>query len=337
MVSAAANGLAALSHGAAEAMDRTELFRRRHQQWLHTRDQATLEIEQIEAQLRVLEAQSRATDLYLEQVQTLRDQALASYEFLGKRFSNAQLYQWLNGQFSTFYYQAYDATLALCLAAEACWQFELADYSRRFIQAGVWKDSYRGLAAGEALKLQLLQMESAYLSRNERRLEITKTVSLRRLKSSDPDVNQDWETILAGLLDRGVVAFELSAKLFDDDFPAHYLRRIRRVGVTLPVLLGPYEDVCATLSQTWSTVQMGDGFKENLRASQQVALSSGVDDDGRFIADDDGRYAAFEGTGAISRWELRFTEQDQVRRNQQIASLTDIIVHLSYTAKAGEE
>ncbi|WP_460131351.1 Tc toxin subunit A-related protein [Pseudomonas sp. S1_E04] len=337
MAVAAAAGAATMSHGAAEALDRVELLRRRHEEWRRARDQATLEIEQIDAQLLRHEAQSQATALHIKQAEQRRDQAVASYAFLGKRFSNAQLYQWLNGQFSTFYYQAYDAALALCLAAEACWQFEIADYSRRFIRAGVWNDSYRGLGAGEALKLQLLQMGSAYLSRNERRLEITKTVSLKRLKTLDPDVNKDWEAILADLSSRGAVEFELSAKMFDDDFPRHFLRRIRRVGVTLPVVLGPYENVCATLSQTWSAVQMGVGLKENLRAGQQIALSSGVDDDGRFTGGDDGRYAAFEGTGAISRWELRFTEQDSTWRNRQIASLSDIIVHVNYTAKAGQE
>ncbi|WP_410907137.1 hypothetical protein, partial [Priestia sp. SIMBA_032] len=44
----------------------------------------------------------------------------------------------------------------------------------------------------------------------------------------------------------------------------------------------------------------------------------------------------FEGTGAIARWQLRFTEQDLALRLRQIRSLTDIILHLRYTAVTGQ-
>lgn len=335
IVSTVAYGLAGHSHGAAEAIDRTEHFRRRHQEWKQARDQATLELIQIDAQLKVLEEQARATAVQLNQAHAAQAQALASYEFLRTRFSNAQLYQWLNGQFATFYYQAYDATLALCLAAEACWQFEIADYTSRFIQAGAWKDSYRGLGAGESLKLQLLKMESAYLSRNERRLEITKTVSLYQLKDKTPDsqMNQDWPTLHLRLMTDGEVAFELTKGMYESDFPTHTQRRIKRISVSLPVTLGPYEDIRATLTQTYNAVQIGDSLKENLRASQQVVLSGGVADDGLFVFDfNDERYLPFEGTGAISRWLLHFPNHAQQRA--MLESLTDIIVQVQYTAKA---
>jgi hypothetical protein len=336
MVSAAAFGLAALSHNLADATDRTEQFRRRHQEWTLARDQAALEIEQIDAQLNVLRAQSRATALQLQQAEVAQAHALATYAFLGSRFSNVQLYQWLNGQFATFYYQTYDAALALCLAAEACWQFETADYANRFIQTGAWNDSYRGLGAGESLRLQLLKMEAAYLSRNDRHLEITKTVSLRQLPDREPSsaLNQDWGTTKLRLLKDGRVEFELTQGLFDSDYPGHILRRIRRVSVSLPVTVGPYEDIRATLTQTYSAVRMADGsLKENLRASQQVALSAGIDDDGLFTFDfNDGRYLPFEGTGAVSRWLLHFPNHD--RQRSMLESLTDIIVHLRYTARA---
>jgi hypothetical protein len=336
MVSAAAFGLAALSHNLADATDRTEQLRRRHQEWKLARDQAALEIEQIDAQLNVLRAQSRATALQLQQAEVAQAHALATYAFLGSRFSNVQLYQWLNGQFATFYYQTYDAALALCLAAEACWQFETADYANRFIQTGAWNDSYRGLGAGESLRLQLLKMEAAYLSRNDRHLEITKTVSLRQLPDREPSsaLNQDWGTTKLRLLKDGRVEFELTQELFDSDYPGHILRRIQRVSVSLPVTVGPYEDIRATLTQTYSAVRMADGsLKENLRASQQVALSAGIDDDGLFTFDfNDGRYLPFEGTGAVSRWLLHFPNHD--RQRSMLESLTDIIVHLRYTARA---
>ncbi|WP_163002954.1 hypothetical protein, partial [Pseudomonas viridiflava] len=117
----------------------SEGFRRRLQEWENARDQARLESVQITAQLAVHDAQVRVTALLLRQAQEAKKQAEVIYAFLNKRFTNSQLYQWLNGQFSTLYYQTYDATFSLCLAAQACWQYEIADYSTSFIQPAAWK------------------------------------------------------------------------------------------------------------------------------------------------------------------------------------------------------
>jgi hypothetical protein len=332
IATAVAQGMATAFHGAAEALDRTEQYRRRHQEWMHAEDQAKREIEQIDAQLAVHDEQAKVTAEQLRQTELMVDQAATTFQFLNKRFTNAQLYQWLNGQFATFYYQAYDTTLSLCLAAEACWQYEIADLKTRFIQPGAWKDSYRGLTAGESLKLNLMKMEAAYLQRNARSLEITKTVSVRRLQETEA---KPWATIVEDLGKTAGLEIKLEQGLFDSDYPGQYLRRIKRVSVTLPAVLGPYEDLAAMLTQTYSKVEMGDtvgaNVWENMRASQQIALSSGVDDDGMFTLNfDDERYLPFEGTGAVSTWNLRFTRSTP----ELLAALSDVIVRVSYTAKS---
>nr|VUD23043.1 Uncharacterised protein [Salmonella sp. NCTC 7297] len=87
-------------------------------------------------------------------------------------------------------------------------------------------------------------MESAWLSRNQRRLELTKTVSLKTLLG---------DSGFANLITAGVVNFSLDEKLFDNDYPGHYLRQIKFVTLSLPTLLGPWQDVRATLTQTSSS------------------------------------------------------------------------------------
>jgi hypothetical protein len=338
-VSATAQGGAAVSGMTGIALDRSEGFRRRAADWQHICDQAILESEYITAQLAVHDAQTRVTTLQLRQAEEAKLQAEALYAFLKKRFTSSQLYQWLNGQFTTFYYQTYDATLSLCLAAQSCWQYEIADYAASFIKPGAWKDTYRGLAAGEALKLDLLRMDAAYLARNDRKLEITKTVSIRQLPVSTedaPTLNKSWDAVVERLNEEGIAEFELTQPMLDADYPSHYLRRIRRLSVSLPVTVGPYQDIRATLTQTYNAVQMTTGtdapLKENMRASQQIAISSGVDDDGLFTFNfDDERYLPFEGTGVISRWTLTFPNHES--QKPMIESITDIIVHIRYTAK----
>ncbi|MBX8569833.1 toxin, partial [Pseudomonas cichorii] len=204
MVAIGAQAIATLEDSVGDALEKAEILRRRQQEWINAYEQAHLESEQIVAQLAVHDAQTRVTALQLRQAQEARQQAEVVYAFLNKRFTNSQLYQWLNGQFSTFYYQAYDATFSLCLAAQACWQYEIADYSASFIQPAAWKDTWRGLTAGESLKLDLLRMDAAYLARNDRKLEIVKTVSVRQLPVSteeDPSLNLGWDAVLARLAD----------------------------------------------------------------------------------------------------------------------------------------
>lgn len=362
MTAAFAKSISTMDHSHGTQLDVTAAKQRRAEEWGHQRDQAILEAEHIAAQLRVQDEQAAMTSKQLDQARAALDHAKAKFQFLSKRFTAAQLYQWLSGQFSTFYYQAYDATLSLCLAAEACWQYELGDFVSRFIQPGAWNDAYRGLTAGESLKLNLIKMDAAYLANNPRLLQINKTISVRQLlgKTDPVDSEQEiaWPTFVAGLLadTSGAAQIELNQELFDSDYPGHYLRRIKRMSVSLPVTVGPYQDIRATLTQTYNAVTLAPSIdatkylrdpdngingdvRENLRASQEIALSSGINDDGLFTFDfDDERYLPFEGTGAVSRWSLQFPTRspaDDEERQKIIASLTDVILHVQYTAANG--
>ncbi|WP_237501751.1 hypothetical protein, partial [Pseudomonas carnis] len=107
-----------------------------------------------------------------------------------------------------------------------------------------------------------------------------------------------------------------------------------------PTTLAPYEHTKAPLTQTANTTHVTPAtrhteaaVKKDLRAKQQIALSSGLNDSGLFTLnfDSDERYLPFEYTGAISTWQLTFP--NHARQNALLESLTDIIVHLRYTAK----
>ena len=197
-----------------------------------------------------------------------------------------------------------------------------------------------GLSAGEALKLNLLQMDAAYLQHNARALEIRKTVSLRQLpdKDSSATLNKAWDVLKKDLITTGTVNFEFTQALFDADYPGHHLRRIQSISVSLPATLGPYEDIRATLTQTYNKIQHSeqtDESTENMHVREQIALSSGVNDSGLFTLsfDNDSRYLPFEYTGAVSRWQLFFPNHHA--QLSMLESLTDIIVHVRYTSSAG--
>ena len=124
--------------------------------------------------------------------------------------------------------------------------------------------------------------------------------------------------------------------MYDDDYPGHYLRRIKSVSVSLPATLGPYEDIRATLTQTWNQTHLSatdNAPLENMRVREQVALSTGLNDNGLFTLnfDTDERYLPFEYTGAVSRWRLAFP--NPAAQAAMLDSLSDVIVHVRYTAR----
>ena len=336
-----AQGEANTARANGNELERTEQFNRRAQEWAYAEQQARLELAQIDALLLVHAEQEKATRLQLRSAHSALAQAKSAYELLGMRFTGAQLYQWLTAQLSTFYYALYDSVHSLCLAAEACWQYETAE-SRQFFQGEAWHHASRGLLSAENLKLNLVKMNTAYLQHTPRELEISKTVSLRHrliecsviTEGQASQAAKTWVAHKAGLVSSGTIGFSLTQALLDEDYPGHTLRRIKHVSVSLPATLGPYEDIKATLTQTSNKIQMPDGITKNdFRAHQQIALSRGLDDNGLFTLsfDNDPRYLPFEYTGVISNWILEFP--NPARQKAVLESINDIVIHLRYTAR----
>ncbi|WP_312454610.1 hypothetical protein [Pseudescherichia sp.] len=328
---------------AAQQTDISENYRRRSEEWQFQYQQAQSEVGTLNAQLDALAVRRQGAVTSLQLAQAQQDNLKSTLNFLTTRFTQSSLYNWLTGQLSALYYQAYDAVLSLCLSAQASWQYEMGDMNSTFIQTGAWNDSYHGLLVGETLTLNLQQMESAWLSRNARRLELTKTVSLKQLDSD----------AFSSLLTDGATQFSLSESLFDNDYPGHYLRQIKFVTVSLPALVGPYQDVKLTLTQSGSRTllkadidgvnYLNDSTKgsasniiTNLRASQQIAVSQGINDSGMFVLNfGDERYLPFEGTGAVSDWQLKFPNFTSAQQQAVLQSLNDVIIQVHYTALYG--
>ncbi|CAI8698579.1 neuraminidase-like domain-containing protein [Pseudomonas chlororaphis] len=333
-------------------------YSRRNDEWTYGCDQAQDDINVLNRQIDVQQARMTAAQLQVQVTQMQIQQQQAMQQYILGRFTNQAFYQWLLGQLSGLYYQLYDLTLTLCLMAQACWHFEIPDDNSSFIPTGAWDDNYHGLTAGQSLLLGLEQMDLALLQRNERRLNIVRTVSLREYwEQVGTEAFSAWdgeEGALESLRNTGTLDFVLPEALFDGDFPGHYLRQIAEINVSLPVIVGPYQNVRATLVQTTNSVAcapdldavkyLNDGsgsatnVKINLRSSQKVVLSTGQHDNGVLpLYAGDGRYLPFERTGAVSKWTLAFPNPTSDEQAAVLASLPDVIVKVSYTAKDGGE
>lgn len=349
----------------AEARLRSDARNRRRAEWKFLKGQSQLQIDSLELQIEDEgeELSILAAKLKRERSVKLREQAQTLYAFMLNRASNAELYQWLLGQVSTLYFQAYDAVLSLCMATEACWQYEIGDRQTRFIPLDTWVDNRHGLTAGESLGLGLLQMESAFLMRHERRLELVKTVSLRSLlqKFETDSAEKGWASVIDSLSNTGAIGFQLPPSLYDRDYPGHYLRQLLQISVSLPAVLGPYENVRMELGQRSSSYllkpdrggtrylyhQAGELPQDeddldprfvvaNQRPGQHVVISADLEDNGMSGSQDgDERYRPFEGTGAVSSWTLTFPRHASARQQDVIRALQDIIIHVRYSAVDG--
>ena len=80
-------------------------------------------------------------------------------------------------------------------------------------------------------------------------------------------------------------------------------------------------------------------LRVNWRANQQIAISKPSEDLGMFNLDFvfDDRYFPFEGTGAVSTWRLEMPPENNpalVNRKTTQLRISDVIIHLRYTAKS---
>ena len=332
--------------GEAVKLDSSEQYRRRLQEWDLQRDQARREGELITTQIAALNEQIAMAEKQRQQTEMEQAYNDAVLEVLNTRFTGQALFNWQAARMSTLYYQLYDTVSSLCTQAQTSLRWETQD-TRNYLRPGNWSDLYQGLLAGESQLLSLQQMEAAYLSWDQRALQVRKTASLRTLDPQlidtirqlvTPDSLAVVDRIKTELPVEAVVdsdnnlavTFKLQSLSILDDYPASLNLGSRRLNkslsISLPALLGPYVTVQAVLRYN-SAHQLASGCSA-------VALSHGLDDSGQFMLDfNDGQYLPFEGL-PVDQGEFSLVFP-HARGGQQamLLSLNDIILHVSYTIR----
>ncbi|PQQ23036.1 neuraminidase-like domain-containing protein [Photorhabdus hindustanensis] len=341
---------AAATYATADAVSQSEMYRRRREEWQMMRDSAKAEMTQIEAQQAALQVRKEAAAMQLTQLVTQQKHHLAQWELLQRKFSNQALYNWMRGRLSALYFQFYDLAVSRCLLAQLSFEWETRNKTR-FIKPGAWQGTYAGLLCGEALMLNLAAMESAYLAWESRALEVERTISLAQVYQSLGEkvgftLSNQIEALLKNNQDAAVgndgnqlklTGNTLSATLtikdlkLKDDYPTDMqlgdVRRIKQISVSLPALLGPYQDVQATLSYAGTT--------SLAKGCTAIAVSRGMNDSGQFQLDfNDGKYLPFEGIAIddVGKLVLRFPNA-KGKQKVLLQSLSDIILHIRYTIR----
>ncbi|WP_227000376.1 Tc toxin subunit A-related protein [Photobacterium damselae] len=108
------------------------------------------------------------------------------------------------------------------------------------------------------------------------------------------------------------------------------VRRIKQISVSLPALLGPYEDIQAVLGYSGN----GNGIHQSCT---HTAISHGINDSGQFQLDfNDSKYLPFEGLpingDGSAKLTLSFPNAGEKGKQRSILqSLNDILLHIRYT------
>jgi hypothetical protein len=329
MVSGALNTGAIIEESRAGNASKTASFERRADDWMLQYNQAARELMQNGRQI--------ISSLLAEQVARheyeTADQQLANAgeinDLLESKFSNRELYLWMQGEISRLYYDYYRFAYETARRAEYAMKQELMRPeldAQTFVQFNYWDTGRKGLQAGEALLLDLKRMEMAYHDNNKRELEITKHISLRQLNAFEL-----WK-----LRDGGTCTISVPDEVYALDFPSHYFRRIKSVSVSVPCVVGPYTSVSGTLGLGGSklrTSPAGEAGPVGPVAVQSIATSTAANDSGLFEFNfRDERYLPFEGAGAASEWTFTLPQEF---RAFDYSTISDLILHVRYTARDG--
>jgi hypothetical protein len=262
-------------------------------------------------------------------------------DFLHTKFTNEELYLWMQGEISRLYYEYYRFAFDTARKAERTMKQELMRPeldAQDFVKFNYWDGGRKGLLSGEALHLDVKRMEMAYHDNNKRELELTRHISLRQLDS----------VALLTLKTTGTCTVSAPEWLFDRDCPGHYMRRIKNVALSIPSVVGPYTALNCTLTLLGSSVRksplLADGeyarqgsaddrFVDYPASAQSIVTSAGSNDTGLFETNlRDERFLPFEGAGAVSTWRIELPRDFPAF---DFNTISDVVLHMRYTARQG--
>ncbi|KAF7930464.1 uncharacterized protein EAE98_004864 [Botrytis deweyae] len=295
------------------------------------------QIKSIDKQIEIQQIQIKSIQKDLDMQKSQLDEAVQAETWYRSKYTNEQLYSWMEKRLRNLYLQAYNLVLDAALRAQNAFSFESGRKSSIIKPAGYWDASRDGLLAAQDLFWDLKKLEAAQAGNTSADYNITKTVSLKEI---DPMALMNFRIT-------GTCDFSLDEVLFDMDFPGHYMRRIRSVAVSIPAV---FETNCnanailTLLSHKYRVTQSAADYVASQSASSEsfrtdriptssIAVSSGDVDSGVFELDfSASQYMPFEGAGAISKWRL---ELPSPVRTFSYESITDVLLHVQYTAYEG--
>ena len=334
------------------AIDMTQAnWQRRSDEWFHQMQVLPIEIQQTELQILGTHRRRDQAMQELNNQQRQIEHATEVLDFLRDKFTSADLYLKLKKETAAMHARMYKLAHCAALEAQRAFNFERGHTTRHFIPDGDWDSLRDALVAGQRLQCALARMEKAYFDENVREYELAKHFSLR----------MHFPEKLLELKLTGRCEIELPEWMFNLDYPSHFMLRTRKLSVTAPCVTSTFTGVHCRITLLSSCTRIDprptapatgcccdcgprDGYEGcphdprfifSYGAREAIATSDGQNDSGLFELNfHDERYLPFEFEGAVSRWRIELPRENNYF---PMDTLTDFIMHLSYTSReAGE-
>jgi hypothetical protein len=184
------------------------------------------------------------------------DNAKDMVDFLTNKFTSVELFDWMGNVLQAVYRFFLQQATSMARLAENQLAFERQEVPPAMIMSDYWQlapdggtagqgtngngTDRRGLTGSARLLQDIFQLDQYAFATNKRKLSLTKTFSMARLVPAE----------FQRFRETGVLPFSTTMDMFDRGFPGHYLRLIKRVGISVVALILAVQGIYATLSTT---------------------------------------------------------------------------------------
>lgn len=324
----------------ASIMSQLASYQRRAQEWQYQSDLARYDISIANQQIKIAEQNTRIVSQEREIATLNMDHATDTLEFLKTKFTNAELYRWMGNVLERTYSYMLSLAASVAKTAEQQYYFEQQQQAGPFILNDYWEVPQtgslaltgggidrRGLTGSARLLQDITKLDQYAFETTKRKLQMTKVISLGQLY---PDAFQTFRQT-------GVLNFDLTNRLFDYDFPGHYLRLINGVKVSVIGLVPVYDNIKATLTAgttSYTVINANNTFQQvpiRRMEMDQIALTGASRATGvfEFQAAQGELLNPFEGMGIESRWEFKMPK---FSNRMDYTTIADVLIEVDYTA-----
>lgn len=269
---------------------------------------------------------------------TEQDHARQMVAFLTNKFTSVEFYEWLQGVLADVYAFFLQISTSTAQQAELQLAFERQEPLGGLIKSDYWTAAAepestagagsardrRGISGSARLLQDIYSLDQQAFSSERRLLNLGQTFSLMRMMPIE----------FQAFRRTGVLAFATPLQLFDEGFPGHYMRLIKRVRLSVAALVPPTVGIRATLTNSGlSRVVTGGPAYQTLvvrQDPQSVALTSASASTGVFELDMQADLLfPFEGNGVDTTW---FLELPPAGNLFDFDTIFDAVMTIEYTA-----
>lgn len=315
--------------------DKYASYERRKQEWQFQHDMGQKDKSITDQQYRIAVDQQQVALQERAIANSQLQHAQETVNFLATKFTNVELYEYMSGILQGVYSYFLQQAAAMARLAQNQLAFERQESTLSFIQADYWQPpsdgssngsatDRRGMTGSARLLQDIYELDQHAFATNQRKLQLTKTISLAQMAPFE----------FQRFRESGKLPVAIPRQLFDQDFPGHYLRLIRRVRTSVIALIPPTQGIKATLSNTGvsRTTIGGVAFQDVVvrRDPQAVALTSPMNATGLFELDTQPELLLpFEGLGVDTSFEF---QMPKAANFVDYDSIADVLLTVEYTA-----